>query len=58
MDAQGSSFGIRMTIFPILLIKTSSPEKRNSLGSLTAWLRPFMNTLAVYMLNPPGHDIC
>jgi hypothetical protein len=38
-----------MIILPILLIKTSLPEKRNSLGSLTAWLRPFMNTLAVCM---------
>src|SRR5580658_6877322 len=27
--------------------KTSSPSKRNSLGKRTAWLRPFLKSLAV-----------
>jgi len=45
--AQGSSLGKSMTIVPNFLINTSSPENRNSLGSLTAWLLPFVNILAV-----------
>ncbi len=35
---------------PTLLIATSSALKRYSLGSLTAWLRPFSNSFAVIMV--------
>ena len=35
---------------PTFLTKTSSPSKRKSLGSLTAWLLPFMNNFAVSIL--------
>src|SRR3990172_9003044 len=31
-------------------INTSSPSKRNSAGRRTAWLRPFLNSLAVCMV--------
>src|SRR3712207_2255170 len=39
--------GSSTTALPTFLTKTSSPSKRNPLGSLTAWLLPFMNNFAV-----------
>jgi len=39
--------GSRITLSPTLLIRTSEPSKRNSLGRRTAWLRPCMKSLAV-----------
>ena len=45
----GFSLGIRITMSPILLIATSSPEKRHSFGNRTAWLLPFSNSFAVIM---------
>src|SRR5882672_348167 len=50
---QGFSFvsplGISTTEFPSRFTYTSSPSKRNSFGRRTAWLRPFLKSLAVCM---------
>src|SRR3712207_6594428 len=42
--------GSSTTALPTFLTKTSSPSKRKPLGSLTAWLLPFMNNFAVSTL--------
>ncbi|CAA9423259.1 MAG: hypothetical protein AVDCRST_MAG01-01-2420 [uncultured Rubrobacteraceae bacterium] len=39
--------GSSTTALPTFLTNTSSPSKRNPLGSLTAWLLPFMKSFAV-----------
>src|SRR5579859_6555022 len=43
-------FGISTTLSPARAIRTSLPSKRNSFGRRTAWLRPFMNSLAVLVM--------
>src|SRR6185437_5287740 len=44
------AFGSSTTALPILLMRTSSPAKRNSFGRRTAWLSPFLNSFAVFMV--------
>src|SRR5215469_11005996 len=41
------AIGSRITRWPTRLTRTSFPGSRNSLGSRTAWLRPWVNSLAV-----------
>ena len=43
--------GINITISPTLFMNTSSSEKQYSLGSLTAYLLPFSNILAVVIMS-------
>src|SRR6185437_13409512 len=38
------------TALPTRLMNTSSPAKRNSLGNRTAWLSPFLKSLATFMV--------
>src|SRR5215831_11213957 len=47
--SQDFAFGRSTTALPTRLISTSSPAKRNSLGKRTAWLSPFLNSLAVFI---------
>ena len=46
--------GRRITPSPSRSTVTSSVSKRNSLGRRTAWLRPFMKTLAVAISDMVG----
>lgn len=46
----GSSFGIRITMLPMRLTKTSSSVKRQLFGRRTAWLPPVVKTFAVSVL--------
>src|SRR5882757_2715571 len=47
--SQDRALGSNTTAFPTRLMNTSSPEKRNSLGSRTAWLSPFLNSFADFI---------
>src|SRR5487761_917778 len=48
--SQDLAFGRSTTALPTRLISTSAPAKRNSFGSRTAWLSPFLNNLAVFTI--------
>src|ERR1700734_2063706 len=48
--SQDLAFGRSTTALPTRLISTSAPAKRNSFGSRTAWLSPFLKSLAVFTM--------
>src|SRR6185312_7008708 len=46
--SQDLALGRSTTALPTRLISTSSPANRNSFGSRTAWLSPFLKSFAVF----------
>src|SRR5580704_2132914 len=45
------AIGKSTTVLPTRFMNTSLPAKRNSFGNRTAWLSPFLNSLATFIFD-------